>query len=378
MGVVDWDGRLFDALIPLPDGTSYNAYLVRGSEKIALIDTVEAHVVNVLLDQLADTPKIDYVISQHAEQDHSGSLHLILDKYPEAKLVTSTKGKDMLMPLLPLLKEDRIITVEDGETLSLGDKTLKFIYTPWVHWPETMCTYLAEDKILFTCDLYGSHYATSDIFVSDFGPVYTAAKRYYAEIMMPFQTVVQKDMEKLNAYDVATIAPSHGPLYNQPEKIIRAYQSWVSGKLQNKVVLPWTSMHGSTREMVEYFTNSLVQRGVMVERFNLTVTDIGMLAMALVEAPTVVFGAPTVLGGPHPNIVSTAYLVNAFKPRVKYLSVIGSYGWAGRSAEQIAELTSRLKAEMLPSVVCRGAAREAEFHALDALADVIVQKHASL
>ena len=146
MGVQDWDSRLFDALIPLPDGTSYNAYLIKGSEKTVLIDTVESPLFSELEAQLKDVPILDYVISLHAEQDHSGSLHHILSRYPDAKLITSTKAKGLLMDILPIA-EDSIITVTDGETLSLGNKTLEFIYTPWVHWPETMVAYLQEDKI---------------------------------------------------------------------------------------------------------------------------------------------------------------------------------------------------------------------------------------
>jgi len=152
-GAIDWDRRLFDSLIPLPDGTSYNAYLIKGTEKTVLLDTVDPSMSYVLLAQLKDIQNIDYIIVHHVEQDHSGSLPIVLEKYKSAKVLISTRGKDMLIDHLHI-PQDRIITVEDGETLSLGDKTLRFIYTPWVHWPETMSTYLVEDKILFTCDFF--------------------------------------------------------------------------------------------------------------------------------------------------------------------------------------------------------------------------------
>ena len=168
MGSVDWDRRLFDTLIPLPDGTSYNAYLIEGSEKTALLDTVDPPMAHELLSQLEGIQKLDYIISQHAEQDHSGTIPQVLKKFPDAKLITSSKAKGMLMDLLQV-PEKSFITVEDGEIISLGDKTLKFIYTPWVHWPETMSTYLEEDKILFSCDFFGSHIATTDLFVTDEG-----------------------------------------------------------------------------------------------------------------------------------------------------------------------------------------------------------------
>ena len=139
MGAIDWDRRLFDSLIPLPDGTSYNAYLVAGSEKTALLDTVDPPMADQLMEQLASVPKIDYIVSHHAEQDHSGAIPHVLDRFPQAKVVTTAKAKPILIDALGI-SEDAFLTVEDGETLSLGDKTLKFIHTPWVHWPETMVT----------------------------------------------------------------------------------------------------------------------------------------------------------------------------------------------------------------------------------------------
>ena len=210
VGAVDWERRIFDSLIPLPDGTSYNAYLIKGSEKTVLIDTVDPAKKDILFEQLESIDHIDYIIHQHAEQDHSGSLPFLLEKYKDAKVVTNPRCKDLLIDHLHV-PEDIFICVKDGDTLSLGNKTLTFIYTPWVHWPETMSTYLAEDKILFTCDFFGSHLATSDLFVPDEALVLEAAKRYYAEIMMPFRSVIQANLKKLSAYDISIIAPSHGP-----------------------------------------------------------------------------------------------------------------------------------------------------------------------
>lgn len=191
MGSVDWDRRLFDALVPLPDGTSYNAYLIKGSEKTALIDTVDPPMAKEFMGQLEGVKNIDYIISSHAEQDHSGTIMQVLEKYPNSKLISTPKAKDLLKDLLDI-PENFFVSIEDGETLSLGDKTLKFIFTPWVHWPETMVTFLEEDKILFSCDFFGSHIASSDLFVTDQGRVYEAAKRYFAEIMMPFRSIIKK------------------------------------------------------------------------------------------------------------------------------------------------------------------------------------------
>ncbi len=376
VGAVDWDRRLFDALIPLPDGTSYNSYLIKGSEKAALIDTVDPTMQDVLISNLnqLEIDNIDYVVANHAEQDHSGAVPQILGKYPSAKVIATPRCKDMLIDLL-MIPEDRFITVNDKETISLGDRTLEFIYTPWVHWPETMSTYLREDRILFPCDFFGSHLATSDLYVNDEGQVYEAAKRYYAEIRMPFRITIQKNLEKIKDYAIDVIAPSHGPMHDRPEFILKAYHSWAFDEPKNIVVLPYISMHGSTRKMVEYLGEALAQRGVTVKQFDLSVTDIGKLAIALVDAATIVIGAPTVLAGPHPNVVYATVLANALKPKLKFVSIIGSYGWGGRTVEQLAGMIPNLKVEILEPVLCKGFPREADFKALDNLATTIAEKH---
>lgn len=374
LGAVDWDRRLFDSLIPLPDGTTYNAYLVQGSEKTVLLDTVDPPMANKLLAQLDGVDKIDFLISHHAEQDHSGAIPRVLERFPEAKVVVTPRAKGMLMDLLRI-PEDAFITVKDGETLSLGDKTLTFLHTPWVHWPETMVTYLEEDHILFSCDFFGSHIATTDLFVKDHGRVYEAAKRYFAEIMMPFRNVIAKNIEKLEKYDIQMIAPSHGQIYDQPAWIMDAYRDWVQGAPHNLVVLPFVSMHGSTRQMVDHLESRLVEHGVRVELFNLAVTDIGKLAMALVDAATIVVGVPTVLAGPHPLAAYATLLANALRPKAQFLSIIGSYGWGGKTVETLAAMIPNLKVDVLEPVLCKGVPSEADFEALDKLAGTIAEKH---
>ena len=374
LGAVDWDRRLFDSLIPLPDGTSYNAYLVQGTEKIALLDTVDPPKVGTLLGQLADVPTIDYVVSHHAEQDHSGSIGAVLEKYPAAKVVATPRAKELLIHHLAL-PEDAFRTVADGERLPLGGKTLQFIYTPWVHWPETMVTYLEEDRILFSCDFFGSHIAASDLYVTDEGRVHEAAKRYYAEIMMPFRPTIEKNLQKLEAYEIGMIAPSHGQIYERPAFIVDLYKEWVSGAPKNVVALPYVSMHASTQKMVEYLAAQLVSKGVRVELFNLAVTDIGKLAMALVDAATVVVGTPTLLAGPHPLAAYATFLANALRPKVEFLSIVGSYGWGGKAVETLAGMIPNLKVEVLPPVLCKGLPGEADFRALEELAVAIADRH---
>jgi len=374
MGSVDWDSRLFDSLVPLPDGTSYNAYFIEGSEKTALVDTDEPHMAKEFMAQLDTVSRVDYIVSQHAEQDHSGVIMQVLEKFPEAKLVCTPKAKGMLIDLLQI-PEEFFVTVEDGEKLSLGDKTLQFIYTPWVHWPETMVTYLEEDKILFSCDFFGSHIAASDLFVTDEGRVYEAAKRYFAEIMMPFRKVIAKNLEKLAAYDIAMIAPGHGQIFPRPEFIIDAYNEWTLGTPQNTVVLPHVSMHQSTQQMVDHLVSALVARGVRVEPFNLAVTDIGKLAMSLIDAATIIVATPTVLAGPHPYAAYAAFLANALRPNAKFLSIVGSYGWGGKTVDMLAQMVPNLKVEILDPVLCKGVPKEETFAALSTMADIIAEKH---
>ncbi len=373
-GAVDWDRRLFDSLIPLPDGTSYNAYLVQGSERTALLDTADPSLQDVLLYQLENVPQVDVIVAQHAEQDHSGAIPEVLRRYPHAQVLTTPKGKGMLVDLL-CLAEDKVTAVEDGETLSLGGKTLEFLHVPWVHWPETMATYLQEDRILFSCDFFGSHLATTDLYVTDQGRVYEAAKRYYAEIMMPFRRIIQRNLKKLEGREIDLIAPSHGPVYDHPEFIVDAYWDWVSEEPKNVAVVPYTSMHGSTQRMVDYLVSALAEHGVAVYRFDLAATDIGKLAISLVDAATIVLGTPTVHMGPHPLVFYAAHLANALRPKLKFASVIGSYGWSSQAIEQIQQLIPNLKVEILEPVLCQGFPRQADFDALDRLAAGIARKH---
>ena len=376
VGAIDFDRRIFDELIPLPNGTSYNSYLVCGSEKTALIDTVDPTKEFELISNLVklNIDRIDYVIVNHAEQDHSGSLPMILEFFPDAEVVTNEKCKDLLIALLHL-PVNRFRVIRDKDTLSLGDRTLEFFITPWTHWPETQITYLREDKILFPCDLFGSHTATTDLFVTDEAEIYRSAKRYYAEIMMPFRNSIKGYVTMVKTLPLDLIAPSHGPLYHRPQFILDAYEDWVSDTVKNEVVIVYVSMHGSTQKMVEHLTDALIARGICVKPFNLTRTDIGELAMALVDTATVVVATPTVLFGPHPQIVYATYLANMLKPKMRFASVIGSYGWGGKSVETVVKMLDHVKVELIEPVIVKGLPDEMTFLALNRLADDILKKH---
>jgi flavorubredoxin len=376
VGSIDWDRRLFDELIPLPDGTTYNAYIIKGSNKTALIDTVDPTKEQELTENLksAGVEKIDYIISHHAEQDHSGTIPKILELYPEAKVVTNQKCKELLKTLL-FVPEEKFITVNDRETISLGNKTLEFIFTPWVHWPETMVTHLKEDNILFSCDFFGSHFASDDLFVKNETKIYESAKRYFAEIMMPFRTNIKNNLEKIKDLKIDIIAPSHGQVYDKPGFILDAYKEWISDEVKNEVVIPYVSMHGSTQKMIDHFITALIERGIAVKPFNLTKTDIGELAMSLVDAATIVIGSSTVLAGAHPAAAYAAFLANALRPKTRFVSLIGSFGWGGKMTEQITGMLTNLKAEILPPVIIKGFPAAQHFRELDRLADDILKKH---
>ena len=377
VGAQDFDRRLFDALIPLPDGTSYNAYLVRGRDKTALIDAVEPAMLHVLRERLEGVGRIDYVVSNHTEQDHSGGIPWVLERHPEAVLLSSGTAKPMLADHLGL-EASKIRAVADGERLDLGGRTLRFIATPWVHWPETMSTYLEEDGILFSCDWFGSHMAQTDLFVDGVDCILAEAKRYYAEIMMPFRATVRKNLDKIKDLDIRFIAPSHGPVHRNPGSIIRAYRDWTDDRPHNSVVVPWVTMHGSTALLVERLIEGLAGRGIAVRPFNMATADIGQLAMALVDAATIVVGAPTVHVGPHPAVLNAVVLANALRPKARFASIVGSYGWAGKMVEAVKSAMPLLKVEFLPPVVCKGLPRPADLEAVDGLAEAIAAKHREL
>ncbi|MFN4226635.1 MAG: FprA family A-type flavoprotein [Candidatus Ratteibacteria bacterium] len=373
----DWDRRLFDELIPLPEGTSYNSYFLK-DEKNVLIDSSDPRTKDKLFKAIEELKieKIDYIISNHSEQDHSGTISDLLEKFEKAKVITSEKGKEYLKSLL-LIPEDRIISIKDGEKINIGQKTLEFIYAPFVHWPETILTYEVKNKVLFPCDLFGSHLATSKAWASE-NDFLLGAKRYYAEIMMPFRKQIEKHLEKLKNYEIKIIAPSHGPVYDKPEVIIDAYNEWISDKVKNCVVIVYVSMHGSVKKAIDYFVKVLIEKGIEVKPFNLTETDIGELAISLVDSATVVIGTPTVIGGPHPYVVYATYLFKILKPKTKFVSIIGSFLWGTNMLKYFEEIFKGVNLEIIEPIIFKGHPTEGVFKKIEILAEKINQKHKEL
>ena len=378
LGLADKNRKLFDQLVPLPQGTTYNSYLIKGSEKCAIVDTMYDKLQGVYLDMIsASGIKPDYIISNHAEPDHSGSIPALLNMFKDAIVLCSQKCAENLISMLNV-DSSRIRIVSDGEEVALGGRTLRFIMAPWVHWPDTMFTYLVEDNYLFTCDYFGAHYTRNELFADNSAELAESAKRYYAEIMMPFRSFCAKYLKLVKDMNPAMILPSHGPVYDNPEFIINLYTDWTSDRLAKKVLMPYVSMYESTRVMVDYLENSLKSKGIEVVKADLIEMDEGDAAAELIDAACVVFGTSMVLTGPHPKSVYVSYLINILRPKLKYFSVIGSYGWGGSLSAPIDASFKLTRPEKIVGVEVKGTPTAETFVALDALADTIAEKLSAL
>jgi len=382
VGVKDHNRRLFDGLIPLPHGTSYNAYLVKGSDKTALIDTVNPGFEQELFDKISehiDPAKIDFVVMNHAEPDHANASRYVMERAKQAKLLTSAKGKEAAMMYFDI-PADRITVVDENSKIELGGKTLKFIDAPWLHWPETIFTYLEEDQILFPCDFFGSHLAIGEFYADEYGNDLTLdmAKLYFAEIMMPFRKPGANAIQKVKKLDPKMIAPSHGMIWRDPKVIIDAYTKWTEEKFEKKVMIVYVSMWGSTEKMVLALRDALVKKGVNVLVFDIPSTEIGHIAKELVDTPIVVVGAPTVLGGVHPVAAYATMLVKALRAPTKYAAVLTSFGWSGGAIKALQGILEGTKIEILGAVEVKGPPKKAEFDKIIELADKMNEKLASI
>jgi len=378
VGVKHDNRRLFDALIPLPHGTSYNAYLVKGEQKTALIDTVNPGFEEQLLNKVSqhvDPAKIDYLIMNHAEPDHANAIPRVLEVAKNAKLVTGAKGKEAAMMYYNTPAE-RIMVVDETMKIDLGGKTLSFIDAPWLHWPETIFTYLQEDGILFPCDFFGSHAAVGEFYADEYGNELAVdlAKMYFAEIMMPFRKNGLNAMEKLKKFDLKMIAPSHGFIWRDPKVILDEYAKWDGERMAKKVLIAYVSMWGSTEKMVRLMQEVLVKNGVNVQVYDLTATGVGEVAKELVDSPILILGAPTVLNGMHPVGAYAAILVKALRAPTKYAAFLTSHGWAGGAVKQLQDILAGTKIEVLGVVDSKGPPREAEMNQVIELAAKVQEK----
>ena len=375
VGVKDWNRRLFDALIPLPKGTTYNSYLVIGNSKKAVVDTVNPGFEkewDQKVSQVTSLNEIDYLIMNHAEPDHAGSIPYFMGINKKAKLVTSRQGARMAHTFYDV-PDERIMVVKDKDVLDLGGKTLQFIEAPMLHWPETMFTYLQEDKILFPCDFFGEHNAAG-VYADEVEELLVDAQRYFGEIMMPFRLNAQKGLEKLKDYNVKMIAPSHGPIHKDPYPILNAYKKWANGETKQKVLIAYVTMWMSTEKMLQPMIQTLLANGVEVVVYNLAVSDIGNVAKDLVDSRGIVFATPTVLSGMHPLAVYAAYLVRALRPPAKFGVVLTSFGWGGGALKHASEVLEPAKLEVVGALEINGPPREKDVIQIVEIAKVLVSK----
>jgi flavorubredoxin len=292
-----------------------------------------------------------------------------------AKLVAGVKGKEAAMMYFDI-PEDRIMVVDESSVIDLGGKRLKFLDAPWLHWPETIFTYLEEDKILFPCDFFGSHLAVGEFYADEYGNENTLdmAKLYFAEIMMPFRKPGRTAIEKVNKIGPKMIAPSHGMIWREPKIILDEYTKWTSEKFQRKVMIVYVSMWGSTEKMVLALRDALVKKGITVQLFDIPNTEVGHIAKELVDTPVIVVGAPTVLGGVHPVAAYATMLVKALRAPTTYAAVLTSYGWSGGAVKALQSILEGTKIEMLGVVEVKGPPKKAEFEKVTELADRIDEK----
>jgi len=353
VGAVDWNLRSFHGY-STDQGTTYNAYLIL-DEKVTLVDNVKAHFSNEMLARIAsiiDPGKIDVIISNHGEPDHSGSLTEVLALAPKAKVYSSNPNGVKI--LKAIYGEMPIVPVKTNDTISIGKRTLKFIQTPMVHWPDNMVTYCPEDKILYSNDIFGQHYATSRLFDgdNDLETIIREAKKYYSNIVLPYTKQAKKAVAALGGLDIAMIATSHGVIWkNHLSAIMALYNDLVNSKKRNKAVVVYDSMWGNTETMARVVTEAFMEKKINVRLYNVNETEDSDIITELADAKYVAVGASTLNNNMLPPIAAFLYYLKGLAPvDLKYIA-FGSYGWGGQSIKQIADLLEEMHYEPLISPV---------------------------
>jgi anaerobic nitric oxide reductase flavorubredoxin len=345
VGVVDWNLRDFHGYVTRR-GTTYNAYLI-SDEKTALIDTVKHTFSNELLRnicEIVDPEKIDCIIVNHVEMDHSSSLPVIAKYAKNAKIIASPRGKDAIIEHYGA--DFNIQTVKTGDTLKLGKRTLSFVEAPMLHWPDSMFTYVVEDKILMPNDAFGQHLATSERFDDEVDEhvLMEEAKTYYANILMPFAPLITRKIQEVvqMGIPIAMIAPSHGIIWRSgPSKIIKTYLDWSAGVSKTKVVIVYDTMWGSTDKMARAIAEGATSEGVDVKLLKLRASDLSEVMTEILDAKAVVVGSPTLNNGIFPTLGSFLTHITGLKPRGKLWGFFGSYGWGGGAVKSMIETAKK-------------------------------------
>ncbi len=358
VGVVDWNLRDFHGYTT-PRGGTYNSYLII-DEKIALVDTVKHAFANEMLEnikEIIDPSKIDYVITNHIEVDHSGSLPEIMELAPNAQVIATEKGKEGLLRYYK--KNWNLRTVKTGDELKLGKKTLTFITAPMLHWPDSMATYIREDKILLSNDLFGQHLASSFRFdeelfsIEEEDIVMDEAAKYYANIFMQFGALILKKLEELNSYEIKMIAPSHGIVWKKPERIISAYTNWAKGIAKKKVLVIYDTMWESTEIMAREIMRGISDSGVEAFLFHLRKNEASEIVKHVLDAKAILIGTPTLHNDLFPTVSGFLTYLMGFKPMNKIWATFGSFGWAAGGVKAVNERLKTSGYEVVESLEVR-------------------------
>jgi flavorubredoxin len=337
-------------------GTTYNAYLI-SDEKTVLVDTVKHTFSNELLRnicEIVDPEKIDYIIVNHVEMDHSSSLPLIVKHAKNAIIIASQRGKDAIIEHYGA--DFHIETVKTGDELKLGKRTLRFIEAPMLHWPDSMFTYVVEDKILMPNDAFGQHLATSERFDDEVDEhvLMEEAATYYANILMPLAPLITRKIQEVvqMGIPIVMIAPSHGIIWrSDPSKIIKAYSDWSAGVSKNKVVIVYDTMWGSTDKMARATAEGATSQAVEVKLLKLGASDLTEAMTEILDAKAVVVGSPTLNNGMFPTIGSFLTYAMGLKPKGKLWGFFGSYGWGGGAVRGMTEMAQKAGFEVHESSV---------------------------
>ncbi|MCW4000519.1 MAG: flavodoxin domain-containing protein [Candidatus Bathyarchaeota archaeon] len=351
VGVVDWDIRDFHGYVT-NRGTTYNAYLIE-DDKTVLVDTVKYPFASELVSKIKEhTPleKIDYIIVNHVEMDHSSSLPVIAKLAPNAKILSTQRGKEEIIKHFGS-EFVRIETVKSGDELKLGRKTLRFVEAPMLHWPDSMFTYLVEDKVLLCNDAFGQHLATSERFDDqvDEHVLMEEATTYYANILMPLGSLVTRKIHEVVAMKIPIdiIAPSHGVIWRKdPMKIINAYLQWSSGAAKNKAVIVYDTMWHSTDKMARSIAEGIASEGVDVKMVKLRSCPNSEGVTEILEAKAVLVGSPTLNNGMFPTVGGFLTYITGLKPKGKIWSFFGSFGWGGGAVKDMVKMAKEVGFEV--------------------------------
>jgi len=354
IGSVDPDLRIFDDLFPTERGTSYNSYLIRGKDKIAVIDTVKEKRSEEFLAKvkaLVGKEKVDYIIVNHAEPDHSGSLAAMLEQYPAATVVSTQAAKTFLGNLVH--REFPSQVVKDGDTIDLGGARLRFIMAPYLHWPDTMFTLLEEEGLLFTCDAFGTHYSGDSLFNDELHDFTPDMHFYFDCIVRPFKDKAISAINKIRNERIVMICPSHGPVIRtDPGRYVAFYEEWakpVAGP--KKVAILYLSPHGNTEKMAQAVARGASLPGIEVAVYHINHLSISEIRDHLEEADALIFGTPTINRDiPKPMWDVLAYL-STVKLKTNIGAAFGSYGWSGEACKMVEDRLKGLNFKLPASFV---------------------------